>query len=221
MATGDQQDFFQRIKTLAPRWFGDDSPTIDALVQGLAWACSFVYSLYVYAKLQTRILTATDGWLDMIAADFFGSSLLRAANQSDASFRARIIINMFRERGTRRSIVKVLQDLTGRTPLIFEPMRPADTGGYGQAQGLAYGLAGGYGSLLLPYQGFVTAFRPTGSGIPLVAGYGISTGGYGQASRAEYGSMNMIQGAVTDADIYAAIDSVKPAGTTVWTAISS
>lgn len=221
MATGDQKDLFQRIKALIPRWFGDDSTFIDGLVQGLAWAASFIYSLWAYAKLQTRILTATDGWLDMIAADFFGSSLMRAANQSDASFRAQIIINMFRERGTRRSIVKVLQDLTGRTPLIFEPMRPADTGGYGQAQGLAYGLAGGYGSMLLPYQGFVTAFRPTGSGIPLVAGYGISTGGYGQASRAEYGSMDMIQGAVTDADIYAAVDSVKPAGTTVWTRISS
>jgi hypothetical protein len=221
MATGDQQDIFRRIRALLPRWFGDGSPTLDGVLQGLAWAGSFVYSLWAYAKLQTRILTATDGWLDMIAADFFGNSLLRGANQSDASFRARIIINMFRERGTRQAIVKVLQDLTGRTPLIFEPMRPADTGGYGQAQGLAYGLAGGYGSLLLPYQGFVTAFRPTGTGIPLVAGYGISTGGYGQASRAEYGSMSMIQGAVTDADIYAAVDGVKPAGTIVWTAISS
>jgi hypothetical protein len=221
MATGDQTDIFGRIKALIPRWFSDSTPVLDALLRGFAYAKAFVYGLIVYAALQTRILTATDGWLDMIAADFFGSSLLRAANQSDASFRARIIINMFRERGTRRAIVKVLQDLTGRTPLIFEPMRPADTGGYGQAQGLAYGLAGGYGSLLLPYQGFVTAFRPTGSGIPLVAGYGISTGGYGQASRAEYGSMSMIQGAVTDADIYAAVDSVKPAGTTVWTAISN
>ena len=222
MAIGDQQDFFKRIKALLPRWFGDaESPILDAVLQGLAWASSFVHTLFAYAKLQTRILTATDGWLDMIAADYFGNALLRAANQSDASFRARIIINMFRERGTRQAIVKVLEDLTGRTPLIFEPMRPADTGGYGEPRGLAYGMAGGYGSMLLPYQGFVTAFRPTGSGIPLIAGYGISTGGYGRPSRAAYGSMGMIQGAVTDADIYAAVDSVKPAGTIVWTAISS
>jgi hypothetical protein len=220
MATGDQQDFFQRIKTLVPRWFGDSMPTIDALVQGLAWAGSFVYSLWAYAKLQTRILTATDGWLDMIAADFFGAALLRQSNQSDASFRARIVINLFRERATRGGIVKVLQDLTGRTPLVFEPLRPADTGCYG-GPAIGYGMAGGYGSMLLPFQALVTAYRPTGLGIPLVAGYGISTGGYGQASRADYAAMSMIQGAVTDADIYAAIDSVKPAGTIIWTRINS
>jgi hypothetical protein len=31
----------------------------------------------------------------------------------------------------------------------------------------------------------------------------------------------MIQGAVTDADIYLAVDSVKPAGVTLWTRITS
>lgn len=226
MATGDQSDILQRLKGVLPRWFGDGTPILDALLQGLAWAGSFVYSLISYTGLQTRIKTATDGWLDMIAADFFGAALMRAANQSDASFRARIIINLMRERGTRNAIIRVLQDLTGRTPLIFEPARPADTGGYGQAQALAYGAAGGYGSLLLPYQGFVTAFRPAGSGIPYVAGYGGAVGapgpgGYGIASRIQYGSLAMIQGSVADADIYAAIDSVKAAGTTVWTRISN
>lgn len=220
MATGDQSDILQRLKATLPRWFGDSTPILDALLQGLAWAGSFVYSLISYARLQTRIKTATDGWLDMIAADFFGSFLSRAANQSDASFRARIIINLFRERATRGGVIKVLQDLTGRTPLVFEPQRPMDTGAY-SAPNSGYGMAGGYGSLLLPCQAFVTAFRPTGTGIPLVAGYGISTGGYGVASRAELASMDMIQGAVTDADIYAAIDSVKPAGTTLWTRITS
>lgn len=225
MATGDQNDILQRLKGTLPRWFGDSTPILDALLQGLASAGAFVYSLWAYAKLQTRIKTATDGWLDMIAADFFGSSLLRAANQSDASFRARIIINLIRERATRAGLVKVLQDLTGRTPIIFEPQRPADTGAY-SAPNSGYGIAGGYGSLLLPCQAFVTAFRPTGSGIPNVAGYGGSAGnpgpgGYGVASQLEYASMAMIQGAVTDADIYAAVDSVKPAGTTLWTRINS
>lgn len=220
MATGDQDDILLRLKSTLPRWFGDSPTIFDALLQGLAWAGSFVHSLISYAKLQTRIKTATDGWLDMIAADFFGSALLRAANQSDASFRARIIINLIRERATRAGLIKVLQDLTGRTPTIFEPQRPADTGAY-SAPNSGYSMAGGYGSLLLPYQAFVTAFRPTGSGIPNVSGYGISSGGYGIASRASLASMTMIQGAVTDADIYAAIDSVKPAGVTLWTRIIS
>lgn len=225
MATGDQSDILQRLKATLPRWFGDSTPILDALLQGLAWAGSFVYSLISYARLQTRIKTATDGWLDMIAADFFGPSLARAANQSDASFRARIIINLFRERATRGGVIKVMQDLTGRTPLVFEPQRPADTGAY-SAPNSGYGMAGGYGSLLLPCQAFVTAFRPTGSGIPNVAGYGGSAGnpgpgGYGVASQLEYASMAMIQGAVTDADLYNAIDSVKPAGVTLWVRINS
>lgn len=220
MATGDQTDIFGRIKALIPRWFSDSTPVLDALLRGFAYAKSFVYGLIVYAALQTRIKTATDGWLDMIAADFFGSSLLRKSGQSDASFRNRIIINLFRERATRNGLVKVLTDLTGRAPAVFEPQRPLDTGSYGGPL-IGYGMAGGYGSMLLPFQAFVTAFRPSSTGIPNVAGYGVSTGGYGQASQAELASMNMIQGSVTDADIYAAINSVKPVGTTLWTRISN
>lgn len=229
MATGDQADVLLRLKSTLPHWFGDSNPILDAVLTGLAWAGAFVYSLYAYAKLQTRIKTATDGWLDMIAADFFGTTLLRQANQSDASFRARIIINLFRERATRAGIIKVLEDLTGRTPTVFEPMRPADTGGYGVAQSLAYGLAGGYGSMLLPFQCFVDAYRPASTGIPNVGGYGLANygatnggpGGYGVASQIEYASLDMIQGAVTDSDLYQAADSVKPAGTIIWMRISS
>ena len=109
--------------------------------------------------------------------------------------------------------------LTGRVPLVFEPERPADTGGWGG--GCGYGVVGGWGSVLLPAQVFVTAFRPTGTGVPIVAGYGIPTGAYATAGQAEYAAMAMIQGAVTDADIYAAVDATKPAGTTAWTSISS
>ena len=220
MATGDQNDFLARIEALIPNWFSDSNPLLNALLSGIAWAKAFVYSMIMYATLQTRIKTATDGWLDMIAFDFFGSSILRKSGQSDASFRNTIIINLFRERATRNGLIKVLTDLTGRAPAVFEPTRPLDTGVYGGPL-IGYGVAGGYGSMLLPFQAFVTAFRPTSTGIPNVAGYGISTGGYGQASQAELASLSMIQGAVTDADIFSAIDSVKPVGTTVWARISN
>lgn len=222
MATGDQADFYRRLRVNLPPWFGDeaDTPLLNGILNGLAYAAAYVYSLISYTRLQTRIKTATDGWLDMIAADFFGDTLLRAANQSDESFRARILINLFRERATRAGLIKGLQDLTGRTPVVVEPTRPMDTGSYGGPL-IGYGVAGAYGSLLLPFQAFVTAFRPTGSGIPLIAGYGVSTGGYSQPSRASYASLSMIQGSLTDADIYAAIDSVKPVATIVWTRIRS
>ena len=222
--TGDQNDVFSRLKSNLPqRWFGstsDSMPVVDSVLAGVATALSFIYSLYAYAVLQTRIKTATDSWLDLIAADFFGSTIQRKANQSDASFRATIIANMFRERATRNAIVKVLQDLTGRTPKIVEPKRPADTGSYGGPL-IGYGVAGAYGSMQMTYQAFVIAYRPLGSGIPSVAGYGISTGGYSQASQAEWASLSMIQQSVTDADIYSAIDSVRPAATIVWVNIQS
>ena len=218
--TGDQNDIVARAKSVIPRWFGPASPLLDALLLGTSNAFAFVYTLYSYAKLQTRILTASDGWLDMIAADFFGSALTRAANQSDTSFKARIIINMFRERGTRNAITRVLTDLTGRAPVIIEPQRPIDTGAYG-ASFNGYGAAGAYGSQLIPYQCFVKAFRPASSGIPYVAGYGTSPAGYGLGSRADYATISQSTGAVADADIYAAISAVQPVGTIVWTQINS
>ncbi len=221
MATGDQNDILARLTRLIPAsWFESAFAIRDAVAAGLASGHAYVYSLISYVRLQTRILTATDGFLDAIAQDFFGSALMRSSNQSDASFRARIIINIFRERATRHAIIKVLQDLTGRTPIVIEPQRPADTGAYG-APNSGYGVAGAYGSVLLQYQAFVVAYRPIGTGIPLVAGYGSSPGGYGQPSRAEYADLSLVQDAVSDADIYAAIDSVKPVGTIIWTNISS
>ena len=218
--TGDQNDIAGRIKSVLPRWFGPASPLLDALLQGLANASAFVYQLYLYAKLQTRLLTATDGWLDMISADYFGAALPRTANQSDASFRARIIINLFRERGTRKAITKVLTDLTGRAPIIFEPQRPLDTGALGITLGL--GVSGGVASLLLPYQAFITAFRPAGTGIPNIPGLGTAPCGLGiTAGGAVIPSLSATIGAVTDADNYAAIDSVKPVASTLWTQINS
>lgn len=228
MATGDQSNILARILRTLPTWFGSSAGLLAALLDGLAWAGSFVYSLIDYTRLQTRIKTATDAWLDLIALDFFGDSLRRYSGQSDASFRSRIIINLFRERATRAAVISVLKDLTGRTPIVVEPARPADTGCYGGPT-IGYGVAGAYGSLLLPYQAFVTAFRPAGTGVPKVGPYGLANygatlgnpGGYGVASEIEYASLSMIQGDVTDADIAAAVDSVKPAATIIWLRIQN
>lgn len=220
MATGDNDDLLRRFKQTLPNWFTDETPILDALLTGCVAVWAFIYSLYNYAALQTRIRTASDGWLDMIAADFFGTTIIRKPGQSDASFLNTIIINLFRERGTRAAITAILIDLTGRVPIIYEPQRPADTGAY-RAPNSGYGVAGAYGSVLLPTQAFVVAFRPMTSGIPYVAGYGSTPAGYGVPSRGEYASLEMVQGAVTDAEIFAAIDSVKCEGTTVWTSIQS
>lgn len=221
MAIGDQVDMQSRIRRLLPvQWFPDDAPILSAVLSGIASVKSFLYELIGYAQLQARIRTATGGWLDLVAIDFFGTDALRRAGQSDTSFRAVILANLFRERATRRALISVLTDLTGVAPSVFEPSRVQDTGAY-RAPSLGYGVAGGYGSLLLPYQAFVSASRPAGSGIPSVAGYGIPSGGYGVPSRAEYASIGDVEDAVTDADIYAAVDGVKPVGTIMWVRIGS
>ena len=218
MATGDQQDMFGRLKALLPPWFGDSNPVLDAILWGMAQALAWAFSLYLYAKMQTRIKTASDGWLDLIAFDFFGTKISRKSGQSDSSFLNTIIINLFRERVTRKSVSQVLFDLTGRYPTIIEPQRPADTGAYGIACG--YGAAGAYGSLLMPYQAFITAYRPLNQGFPFIGGYGSSVGGYGQPSQLEYASLAQAQ-FIQDADLIAAVEAVRPAGSIAWMRITS
>lgn len=193
-AAGSAPDMLARIKAVLPaRWFPDDTPLLDGIAAGLADAAAWLYALLANVKLQTRLATATGGFLDMIALDYFGVRIVRSTGQGDASFRTRIQTELLRERGTRGALISVLQDLTGRTPVVFEPARPADTRAWGTA--LGYGVAGGWGSLMLPFQCFVTAYRPTGGG----------TG----------------SGDITDADIAAAAAGVMPVAAIAWLRISN
>ena len=191
MAIGDNNDMLARLRFELPPWFNNDSsPILDAVLYGWGATWAFIYSLYAYAKLQTRILTATDGWLDLIAGDFFGNGLLRYTGQSDSSYRSRIVASIFRERATRYAITKICQDITGRTPIVIEQSRILDFGIYGAPVSF-YGATARYGSLLLTtkYQCFVKVYRP----LPGTEWYGL-----------------------TDADIYAALDSVRPVDVTIW-----
>jgi hypothetical protein len=211
---------FDRIKQLLPlrAWFTDSTPVLDAVVAGISSGLDYAKTLIDYVRLQTRILTATDGNLDMISSDFFGLGLSRKPNQSDKSFRAQILASLFLEKATRRSMAGVLKALTGREPVIVEPTRPLDTGAYGVGI-CGYGAAGAYGSINTPWQVFVGVYRPAGSGVPFVGGWGIPVGGYGVPSQMEWAPAAVALSQITDADIYHAIDATKPAGTTVWVRI--
>jgi hypothetical protein len=219
MATGDSTDMLGRLKALLPRgWFGDTTPVLDALLSGFAWSLSSIYSLIQYAKLQTRIATATDGFLDLISFDFFGSTLPRRSQELDTPFRTRILSTLLREKATRNGMIAALVALTGRAPIIFEPARPADTGGWNIGWG--WNVAGGFGSLNLPAQVFIKAFRPAGSGIPNVAGWSASYGCWG-GGYSSWCSLSQIQGYVTDSDIMNTISAVKPEGVTAWTQLQN
>jgi hypothetical protein len=239
MATGDTDDMAARIRAVLPTgWFptsapgaASSTPVLDGVLTGLGSAWAAMYALFTYAKSQTRIATATGFFLDLIAFDFFGNSLLRRSGEIDAAFQARIRSNIFAPHGTRAALALVLTNLTGRSPVIFEPANTQDTGGYGTESqgggGIGYCVAGGYGSLQLPFQCFVTAFRPIVGGIAQVAGYAdIATntfpgaGAYGVGA-IEYADLGMAGTQVTDAEIDAAIAAVMPAATIAWTRISN
>jgi hypothetical protein len=237
MAIGDQADITSRLFRWVPsRWFPSDPGTlVGAVLAGFAAGLAGVYQQIQYAKAQMRIATASDGFLDLIGADYFGTRLPRATAETDAAFRLRIAREVLRPRGTRAAVIRALTDLTGRAPAIFEPNRPLDTGAWGIGTTLGYGLAGGYGSLALPDQAFVTAFRPLGiTGLPAVAPYGVvrnvGAGAYGLGGStpggqadgtAEYTALSQLTGFVSDAQILAAIEAVRAAGTIIWARVSS
>jgi hypothetical protein len=163
---GDQDDMLRRLKAVLPTgWFPDDSPVADGLLVGSASIWSWAWSFLDYVSRQRRISTATDINLEVISSDFLGDGVPRHPKETDASYRARVKAAIFREMGTRKAVSNAVISVTGITPSIFEPARATDTGGYGAVggtvgSGLAYGLAGGYGSYDLPFQAFIVAPRP-------------------------------------------------------------
>lgn len=209
-------DMLARLKSLLPaRWFAPAAPNYTAITGALADALQFIGDLVAYARTQIRIATATGIWLDLAAYDFFGSRLQRSTGQTDAAFRARIRAEVLRQRVTRAGMVAALTELTGNVPAIFEPSQPMDAGSYGGPL-CGYGVAGGWGSLDFPAQAFLTVTRPSLQGVPGVAGYGGSIGGYGAGSLAWINSGD-IAGQVTDQDIYDLITRTKPTGSLMWT----
>ncbi len=223
MSIGNQQDFIERLRAVfPPNWFGDDAINFDALLAGHAQNLSFIYTMYAYVLLQTRIKTATDNNLDLISQDFFGASLPRRANESDTAFRTRILSQLFQERATRPGIYKMLLLLTGNAPDMFEPWRPADCGGYNIASSMGYGVAGRYGSADYPYQGFIIVYAHPGNGFSGLAGYNtfaMGYGSYGGLARGAWSDSSQANDTLTDQDIYAAVQAFKAFGTTVWVRI--
>jgi hypothetical protein len=209
---GDPADMARRLRAVIPfGWFSDSAVILQDLLESLGAAWSLTYGLIQFVVQQTRILTATGRFLDAISVDFFSNQLPRRSMEDDSGFLMRIENELLRARGTRAAVSRALQQLTGNTPSIFEPRLTSDTGGY-TIGGVGYGVAGGWGCLRLPFQFFVTAYRPQGGGISQLAGYG--TGGV-----PTYGSLDMVQSQVSDAAIFSSIPPLLPAATIAWARI--
>lgn len=208
-----------RLKQVLPGgWFADNSPVLDALLGGLAAAWSGLYGLLSQVKAQARLATASGVFLDIAGQDFFGDKLPRRVGEADAAFGGRLRTNLVAPRATRAGLERALQALTGRAPKIFEPLNATDTGGYNV--NLGYNSAGGYGSVNLPYQFFVTAYRPNDLPIGNAGSYNDGPGGYGIGLLA-YAATEEFAGNIGDDEIYASIAAVIPASCVAWTNISN
>lgn len=221
-----QQDIFLRIKaTLPSRWFSEATPVLDTVLKCLAAGWLGLFNLLTYAIMQSRLLTAFDGWLDLIARDFFGDRVQRRPQETDESFKVRIGIELLRDRCTRAAIFDVLCNLTGRPPSIFEPANPQDTGCYGSAELISqgtvgYGISGGWGNLQLPFQAFVRAFRPETAGIAMINGWCGTIGAYGTGC-SSYISSETNSSWADDDEIYSAVSHTASAGAVIWMLIQS
>ncbi len=159
--TGDGEDILRRLRlTLPVHWFGDVAPVLDALLSGLSGAWSALYTLLDFVKTQSRVGSATGDFLDLAATDFFGADFARRYQESDPSLRPRLLRAMRRERATRAALVDAALE-AGFTAKVFEPAQPYDTGAYNVSAGLAWNIAGGWGSLQMPLECLVTATRGT------------------------------------------------------------
>lgn len=209
---------------MLPRgWFGDQTPVLDGILTCFATPWTWLFALLAYARRQTRILTANDEWLDLIATDLLGQSVQRRPNESDCAFRSRIRADVLRAAATRPALSTSMEALTGATPIIFEPSNCRDTGAYGTAgghylatgMGLAYGCAGGWGNLNHPWQFFMTVQRPLSAGAANISGYTDTAGGYGQGDVA-YVALAAIPGQVTEYDIVSEIRRILPVNSVAW-----
>jgi hypothetical protein len=220
----DQQSILQRIKaTLPSGWFGENTPILDSVLSSLAAGWVSLLGLLDYVTMQSRIGTAFDDWLDLAATDYFGTRIQRRLQETDGSFRHRIKMELLRDRCTRASIYDTLLELSGRPPVIFEPTNPADTGCYGtsgttESGCVGYCTSGGWGSLDLPFQAFVTAYRPTLPGIAMINGWGGYLGGFG-VGFSSYASSNTNSSWADDSEIYETVARTAAVGSIIWMSI--
>lgn len=211
--------FVARLRELLPSgWFAADAPVLDSVLSGPASGWAWLHDLTQFARMQLHVRTATGSWLDAIAVDFLGNRVKRRLREQDEHLRDRVLREILRDRTTRAALARTLVDMTGRDPVIFEPAHCGDTGAYGRSGGgLAYGLAGGWGSLDHPFQVFVTALRP---GLESAA-YGMGWGGgaYNQNLSA-YANLEAARAGVTDEDITRAVRDAMPAAAIAWLRIA-
>ncbi len=176
--TGTCADMVSRMRAvLPPSWFpltapgaaSSATPVLDGVLSGMGFGWAYCHALIQFVAQQSRISSATGSFLDMICVDFFGTTIKRMPNEADGGFRSRISANLLLPRATRSAVSQAVAALLGGAPVLFEPFRAADTGGYGGATAAGAGGGGGYGtagmrlgSSTLPFQ-YLVAITTSGT----------------------------------------------------------
>lgn len=232
-------EILERIKrTLPARWWRHDAPARDAIVGGIADSLAWCSDFLEYARLQTRIATATDSFLDLIGFDFFGLRVRRKKGQPDESWRRTIKAEIFRERVTRRGVKKAVEDLTQNPVRLFEVFNAQDTGGFGRAWAFNEPLSM-FGSSNYPWSFFLDVKPPVGAGIKNLSGFNDPPSGFANAAAGPdwvdpedwseefvtetnpwgdfaFADQSLITGEVTPQDIRDTINAARAAGVTCW-----
>lgn len=193
--TGSQVDLVNRMMAVLPTgWFPDTAPVLSGVLNGVASIWASLYAMLQFVITQARIATATGVVLDMVAVDFFGTSLTRAG-MSDTSFRSAILRRILRQGGVRAGMIAELAALTSNTPTLIESERPADTGVLGGGN-VGIGYAGGG-------TGYSSAQASSGAG-------------YWGTRVPMQSFIQIAAGTAAASDVYAAVSDMKPAGSDVW-----
>lgn len=201
MADTSQNGFALRVRQLLPAgWFpnppssGEEekAPVLNALLQGFGSVFSWVWELINETDKQTRLSTMTGAFLDMFAADFFGTGMPRKQGESDDEYRKRIQEALFPSLGTRPDVENTIQYEVGRAGRVIEPRNATDCKGLGSLASSAIGGGYGYG---------VPALRYGSREVPFQLFAQLPTGDTDKPS----------------AQTLTRISAVMPAGTIAWT----
>lgn len=166
--------FAARMAALIPNGWASaaakqNGGVVYALLETAGTQTSFLLKSLTYALGSTRIQTAVNGELDLAGEDFFGDQLLRNQNETDDSYRARLLANLPPQGATRPAIVNALEALTGVLPRVIEPWQVNDTGAWDV--GLSYWDIDStqnparWGDATCRYQGFIITPAPQIAGL--------------------------------------------------------
>ena len=224
-----QTDIFIKLKSVLPTgWFKDETPIVDSIVNAFAYTGYFIYNLMQEVIIQTRLLTMTDGYLDLFAQDFLGNTLLRLLNEVDTLYRTRIQINLFKEKVTLRAVAKAVDMalngsitfvvnnsgvIVGSNFTIYERKSAVNIPNYSVAVGIkGANVAARYGTAIQSFEALLV-ITAQGDG---ASGYNDSPSGLNSNSYFYYQQTHTKTLVPVQDYLNAIITAVKPIATTIW-----